>query len=425
MILFMLRDPRTGRYSRSVRFFFFLLALLFLGTRSGGAEFSSADRTLLLKIEKDSARYFFDHTNPSTGLTKDSSRPGAPASIAATGFALTVFAISAERGWISRAQAYDKVKKTLKYARDHMEQKGGFYYHFVSPTNGKRTWNSEISSMDTALFMAGALTASQMLSGKEVRALADQLYKRINWRWMTNGTDQLSHGWTPEQQFLPYYWDSYSEQLLLQALAHGSNTHPPPPQVWLSWKRKIDSYEGHTVVYAHTGSLFTYQFPHAFIDFRKLRDGKINYFKNSISATLANRDFCLNHKDKYRTYGPSSWGLTACIGPFGYRAYGARPGLALHDGTIAPYGAAGSLPFTPERSMAVLRHYYETYGSELYGKYGFRDAFNLSQDWVADEWMGIDQGLTVLMIENALSGSVWKNFMTLECIQRWIERMHL
>jgi len=389
------------------------------------AAIASKDRETLLRIEKDTARYFFELSHATTGLVKDSSRQGSPASIAATGFGLVAYAIAAERGWTSRSQAYNRVKKTLKFALTQMEHKRGFFYHFISPHNGKRAWGSEVSSIDTALFIAGALLAAEMFSGEEVKRLAGQLYDRIDWDWMRNGTDQFSHGWKPESGFLPYYWDSYNEHLILQALALGSKTHPPPAKIWNAWHRLEDEYEGHKVVYAHTGSLFTYQFPQAFIDFRTLSDQGINYFNNSVEATLANKAFCLQQSGKYKTYSAVSWGLTASLGPNGYRAYGARPGLALHDGTIAPYGAVSSLPFTPQESYEALLNYYKESEKRIYGKYGFRDAFNVDENWVADEWLGVDQGITVLMIENFLNQTCWKYFMKLDCTKRWIQRCGL
>lgn len=396
---------------------------LFLTTSE--AALSAKERELLLRIEKDTARYFFENAHATTGLVKDSSRPGAPASIAATGFGLAVYGIAAERGWTSRSQAYSKVKKTLKFALTQMEHQRGFFYHFVQPHNGKRAWGSEVSSIDTALFMAGAFLASELFSGEEVKRLTEQLYDRIDWNWMRNGTDQLSHGWKPESGFLPYYWDSYNEHLILQALAFGSKTHPPPANVWNGWNRLEDEYEGYRVVYAHTGSLFTYQFPHAYIDFRTLSDRGINYFQNSIHAAGANKAFCLHQSARFKGYSQTSWGLTASLGPFGYRAYGARPGLAIHDGTIAPYGAIASLPFTPRESMEALNYYYKELGTQLYGKYGFRDAFNLDENWFADEWLGVDQGITILMIENALDQTGWKRFMGQDWMRRWIQRCGL
>ena len=219
---------------------------------------------------------------------------------------------------------------------------------------------------------------------------------------------------------LPYYWDSYSEHLILQALAIGASFEPIPAKLWNHWNRFEDEYRAKRIVYAHSGSLFTYQYAQAFIDFRDLDDQGINYFENSRLATLANKEFCLEQAARHKTYGDLSWGLSAALGPFGYRAYGAKPGQAVHDGTIAPYASAASIVFTPHASLTTLKHLYQAYGDRLYGMHGFRDSFNLDKDWWAAEYLGIDQGILVLMIENYLTEGVWKRFMQLQPIQRWI-----
>ncbi len=408
------------------------IAFLFLLTNSfpiyAQETFSLAneDRVLLKKIEKDSFQYFLIHTDPETGLTKDSSRSGAPASIAATGFALASFAIASQNGWLSYREAYQKIERTFDTLERKAANEKGFFYHFLDPKTGKRIWNSEASSIDTALLIAGALLAASYFKGTPLENRARKLYERVDWNWMRNGTLLFCHGWKPEHGFLPYYWDMYAEHLILQALALGSETHPVPKEMWREWKRDIDSYNGNEIVYSYTGSLFTYQYSHAFIDFRNLNDQGIDYFNNSKKATITNQEFCALHQNEYQTYQKNIWGLSACLGPDGYKAYGAEPGIGLHDGTIASYAAIGSIVFTPVESMSVIRTLYERYGQQLYGDLGFKDAFNLDRNWWAREYLGIDQGIIVMMLENFLNeGAVWKHFMKLLMIQRWIERAEL
>ncbi len=387
---------------------------------------SGEDRLLLKKIQKDTFQYFLTHTDPETGLTKDSSRSGAPASIAATGFALASFAIASQNGWLSYREAYQKIERTFDTLEQRAANEKGFFYHFLDPKTGKRIWNSEASSIDTALLIASVLLAASYFKGTPLETRARRLYERVDWNWMRNGTLLFSHGWKPNHGFLPYYWDMYAEHLILQALALGSTSHPVPQKMWLEWKRETDSYNNHEVVYSYTGSLFTYQYAHAFINFSDLNDHRINYFENSREATLANREFCDFYKNLYRSYQDNMWGLSACLGPDGYKAYGAEPGLGLHDGTIASYAAIGSIVFTPSESMSVIRTLYEKYGDRLYGPLGFKDSFNLDQNWWAHEYLGIDQGIIVLMLENFLNeGAVWKHFMGLPMIQRWVERAEL
>lgn len=380
------------------------------------------DRGLLEKIERDTLQYFVRLSDKTSGLTRDSSRPGSPTSIATTGFALAAYAIGGDRGWITKEFAYKRILLTLKTLRMKTPHKEGFFYHFLDSRTARRVWTSEASSIDTALVIAGALLAAQYYPGTEIEKLAHEIYERVNWPWMMNGSDFICMGWTPESKFLPYYWDSYSEHLLLQALAIGSPSFPVPAKTWEAWLRPQETYNGHKVVYASTGSLFTYQFSHAYIDFRNLDDGGIDYFENSRAATLANRDYSLSFSGKYKTYSAASWGLSASVGPGGYKAYGGKPGGGLHDGTIAPYAALSSINFTPEQSVQAARFFFENYRQNLYGDFGFKDAFNLDKSWWANEYLGIDQGITLLMLENYLrEGVVWKKFMQLAAIQKWIE----
>lgn len=387
---------------------------------------SQRDFILLKKIQRDTFEYFLVHTDPETGLARDSSRPGAPVSIAATGFALASFAIASSHGWLSYREAYQKIEQTFNTLEHKTPKQKGFFYHFLDPKTAKRIWGSEVSSIDTALLIAGALLASSYFPGTSLPQRAQHLYEQTDWDWMRNNTLLFSHGWKPESGFLPFYWDMYSEHLILQALALGSRTHPVPRAVWSEWERVHDAYNGKEIVYAYTGSLFTYQFSHAFIDFRHLNDGGINYFDNSQKATIANREFCAAHADEYESYRNRVWGLSACLGPNGYKAYGAKPGNAYHDGTVALHAAIGSIVFTPEESISAIRTLYEYDGGRLYGPLGFKNAFNADRDWWTDDYLGVDQGMTFLMLENFLNdGAIWNRFMNLPQIKHWIERTAL
>jgi len=383
-----------------------------------------SDQSFLEEIQQDTIQYFTRYSDRKTGFVYDSSSPGSPSSVAATGFALASYAIAQDHGWMEREVAYKIILKTLSAMSRKAEHERGFFYHFINPHTGDRTWGSEASSIDTALFLAGALLAGQYFQGTPIETMAHRLYDRVDWDWMRNRSDLICMGWTPEEGFLPYYWDQYSEHLILQALAIGSSTHPVGPGYWRRWNRFEDEFEGKTIVYSHTGSLFTYQYSHAFIDFRNLYDQGVNYFENSVKASLSNYEFCQLNQDEYETYR-KGWGLTASLGPGGYKAYGAKPGLALHDGTIAPYGAAGALVFAPKKALEALRYFYEEHGDDLYGRYGFKDSFNLNKQWFSRDYLAIDQGITVLMIENYLNQKVWKHFMKLTPIQRWIQLCHL
>ncbi len=375
------------------------------------------DAEFLDMVEGQSFRYFVEAANPANGLvldkTSNSKAPDfkyAPASIAAVGFGLASLAAGAERGWVAKEAAEEQVKTTLRFFTEKMESEHGFFYHFVDMETGKRAWNCEISSIDTALFLAGALTAAQYFDSPEIKDLAQKLYERADWKWMANGSLFLSMGWKPETQFLAPSWNEYNESMVMYILAMGSPTYPLTAESWTAIRRPLGKYKGHELILSPP--LFTHQFSHAFIDFRGKRDAFADYFENSVQATLANRQFCIDSSKSFKTYGKDSWGLTACIGPDGYKAYGAPPGPALHDGTVAPSAAAASIVFTPEYSISAMKNWYSKYRNELWGNYGFADSFNLDRDFFAADAFGINQGPTVLMLENYRSGLIWKLFMS-------------
>lgn len=384
---------------------------------------AAEDERLLDRIQHDAFRYFLDQADPATGLVADASRPGAPASIAATGFGLAALCIGESRGWISHDEAYARVFRTLSTVRKRLAHERGFYYHFVDPATGARVWSSEASSIDTALLLAGALTAAQHFEGTEIELLGNYLYRRTEWPWMMTKDGLLSMGWKPEQGFLSAAWDWYNEGILLYALALSSPTHPIPPDAWHRWRRAERVYAGTPVIYSYFGSLFTYQYAQAYIDFRHLYDGSVNYWQNSVNAAAANRQFCRDQAAQHAGYREGYWGLTAGNGPSGYRGYGAEPAeVALHDGTINPYGMIAALPFDAAAALDALKALLNEHGERIYGEYGFRSGFNLDQDWWSRQYLGIDQGISVLMIENVRSGRVWDTFMRNPYIRQWLGR---
>ncbi|MCX5793121.1 MAG: hypothetical protein NTY45_13030 [Elusimicrobia bacterium] len=405
------------------KFFFFLLISLFSVCQPHLSAMDKTDAEFLNLVESQSFQYFVKAVNPANGLVLDKASNSrspdftyAPASISAVGFGLAALAAGAERGWISKDAAEAQVKTTLRFFSEKMESEHGFFYHFVDMGTGKRVWDCELSSIDTALFLAGALTAAQYFESPEIKDLAKKLYERADWKWMANGTPFLTMGWKPGKTFLPSVWSDYNESMVMYILAMGSPTYPLIAESWEAIKRPRGKYKGHELIISPP--LFTHQFSHAFIDFRNKRDGFADYFENSVQATLANRQFCIDSSASFKTYGENSWGLTASIGPDGYKAYGAPPGPALHDGTVAPSAAAASIVFTPEYSIAAMRNYYARYRTDLWGRYGFADSFNIDRDFFAPDAYGINVGPTVLMIENYRSGLIWRLFMSRPEVQK-------
>lgn len=391
------------------------------------------DEQFLDLIQYRAVNFFWQETNPKTGLVKDRAGNFEPdsyqvASIAATGFGLAALAVGEKRGWLSHEQAKERAFITLRFFRDKMEHNHGFYYHFVDMDTGKRVWNCEISSIDTALFIAGALFVGEYFKGTEVKDLADELYQRVDFQWMlTDGGTRpneklLNHGWKPETGFLAYRWDSYSELMILYLLAIGSPLHPIPADCWDAWKRPMGTYANYTTF--AQGPLFTHQFSHIFIDFRNKKDKlSYDYWTSSVNATKANRQFCIDNAGKFKTYGPNVWGLTASDSPEGYREFGAPPGIAQHDGTVSPGAPAASIVFTPELSIEAVKFMYQNFGDKIWGRYSFANAFNLDKDWWDKDVIGIDLGPILLMIENYRSGMIWNYFMSLPAIKKAMEKV--
>ena len=353
------------------------------------------------------------------------------ASIASVGYGLAALIIGVSRNWINYKEAYKRAGKTLDTFLNNVEGENGFYYHFINMKTGKREWNCEISIIDTAIFICGAIVVGEFFGG-EIKEKAEELYKRINWEWYRNENNNYFYmGYKPETGFWGQ-WDMYAEQLMLYILGVASPTYPINKTMYDNFQKEKSDYEEiKDIVYTYCGTLFTYQFSHAWIDFRGRKDENgIDWFENSKKATLANRKYCINNKNKFKTFGENSWGLTACVGPNGYSGgYGAMPALAnlekQNDGTISPCGAAGSIVFTPELSIKALENYYNHF-PKLWGKYGFNDAYNLErEEWYSKEVIGIDKGISMIMIENYLSQLIWKYFMKNEYVQKGLKILNI
>jgi hypothetical protein len=391
-------------------------------------------------LQREAFGYFVRSATPLNGLIADTSQAGSPASIAAVGFALSAYPVAVERGFITRADAIKRTLATLRFfhgsARDASRDATGhrgFYYHFLDMNTGKRVWNCELSTIDTALLLAGMLTAAQYFSGdgvdeKEIGELAEILYARADWNWARNGGDSVTLGWKPKSGFLRYRWQGYSEALILYLLGLGSPTHPLPPD---SYRRWTDTYDWRRVgsqEYLHAGPLFIHQFPHIWVDFRDIQDefmrGKgSDYFENSRRATHAQRQYGIENPRGFAGYGENCWGITASHGPgpasykikgtqrrfFAYRARGAPDGP--DDGTISPWAVAASLPFAPEIVSTALRYFVsrETDGHRPMASFNATIAERSSRPaaWVSPTDFGINRGPVVLMLENHRTGLVW------------------
>ncbi len=390
----------------------------------------------LLELEsRKSFEFFWEEANtdphsPGYGLIRDRA-PGLPSmsSIASVGYGLTAIAIAASRGWVSEAEAEQRVLGTLNTFLKHAEQRHGFYFHFLDMDTAKPYGGCEVSVIDTAILICGALAAGQYFGG-EAEELAKELYERVEWDWYRNAeTNQFYMGYDDKSGRHFGTWDHYAEQFMMYFLGAASPTHPVPADMFEDFTRYLGYYGGvGPVIHSTGGALFVYQFSHAWFDLRGREDKfGVDWFQNSVNATLANRQFCIDNAGKSATFGPNSWGLTACDGPRGYSGgYGANPNTTKNDyvdGTIPPCGAAGSIVFTPEESIAAMQHYYTHYPN-LWGRYGFKDAYNLDEqpEWYAEDVIGIDKGITLLMIENYRTGFVWRQFMDIPVVRLGMAR---
>ena len=395
-------------------------------------------------LQRHAFEYFLHETNPRNGLVADRSQLDAPASIAAVGFALAVYPVGVARAWMTRTDASERTLAILRFfwrspQGTDPDSTGhrGFYYHFLDMTTGRRAGLSELSTVDTSFLLAGMLIASVFFDRdseqeREIRTLADALYRRADWPWACNGGATVTHGWKPESGFLPYRWEGYDEAMLLYALGLGSPTFALPPESYAAWTASYQWKNIYGYEFLYGGPLFIHQYSHIWVDFRGIqdafaRDKGIDYCENSRRATYVQREYAVRNPLEFAGYGEKFWGLTASNGPgwtarhiggverrfFDYIARGAPYGP--DDGTIAPWAVAASLPFAPEIVLPTIWHLQDVY-PQITGEYCFRCSFNLTfpneidpgAGWTSPYHFGINLGPVVLMCENYRTGMPWR-----------------
>ncbi len=399
----------------------------------------------LESLQRDTFNYFLRWTNPENGLVLDKSAPDWPASIAATGFALAVYPVAVERGFISREAAVKVILTTLRFFWNSSQSSEpdstgyrGFYYHFLDMHTGRRAWHSELSTVDSAILLAGVLTAGAYFGADtaeegQVRAIADALYQRADWPWAQNGGATVTHGWTPESGFLRWRWQGYDEALVLYILGLGSPTHPLPESSYTAWASTYEWKHSYGYEYLYAGPLFTHQISHVWIDFRGIqdafmRDRGIDYFENTRRATFVQQRYAIENPKQFEGYGKDCWGITASDGPgpanilahgrqrqfFDYLARGVPDGP--DDGTIAPWAVVASLPFAPEIVLPAIDYLVNKLDLKTGNSCGFKATFNPTypdkhdnpHGWVSRWHYGINQGPINPMIENYRTGLLWR-----------------
>jgi len=398
--------------------------------------------TQLETLQRLTFDYFLKETNAQNGLAPDSTREGSPCSITATGFALAAYPVGVVRKFVTRNDAIKRTLTTLRFFWNSPQGPEpdatgykGFYYHFLDMKTGRRTWNSELSTIDSTFLIAGALTAAEYFNRdseaeSEIRTLAKAIYARTDWQWAQNRGVTVTHGWKPESGFIKYRWQGYNEALLLYVLGLASPTHALPAKSYQAWTRtyKWKKLYGHEFLYA--GPLFIHQLSHMWIDFRGIQDQYmrkrgIDYFENSRRATYVQQQYAIRNPRQFKGYGEYIWGLTASDGPgpasrkvggklctfYDYKGRAVPNGP--DDGTLAPWAVIASLPFAPEIVLPSLQYFDETF-PEMTSKYGFKCSFNPTfseasgKGWISKGYYGLDQGPIVLMIENYRSGFLWQ-----------------
>jgi hypothetical protein len=406
-------------------------------------------------LEQRTFNWFWERSDSRTGLTPDRWPTKSFSSVAAIGFALTAYPIGIERGYITRAAGTERVLNTLRFmynAPQGPQASGvtgykGFFYHFLDMETGHRFQTVELSTIDTSLLLGGVLFCQSYftnanLEESAIRAYADSLYLRVDWQWIRPKAPFVSMGWHPERGFIDADWRGLNEALILNILALGSPTHPIEPAAYTAYTSTYRWDDFYGFQHVNFAPLFGHQYSHIWIDFRGIKDeymrGKgIDYFENSRRATYSQRAYAIANPDGWKDYGSDIWGLSAYDGPkdttivirgrprkfFTYSARGAAAGEIRDDGTLGPTAAGGSIAFTPEVVIPTLIRIREKYGDDLFTAYGFLDSFNPTFDldikpqhgkvvrgtgWFDTDYLGIDQGPIIAMIENYRSDLVWK-----------------
>lgn len=455
-----------------VRHFIVSLGLLTIltGNVSATPGLSTENETFLDDVQRRTFGYFWETTNPENGLTPDRWPRKTFASIAAVGFSLTAYPIGVEREWITRDEAAARTLATLQFfedapqgdAAEGMSGYKGFYYHFLDTESGMRYRTNELSTIDTALLMAGVLFACEYFDGesdeeRKIRELGDKLYRNVQWDWMQQESGLIGHGWKPESGKLKHAYEGYNEAMILNLLALGSPTHPADPKLWKAFTSTYHWGKFHGYEMINFSPLFGHQYSHVWIDFRGIqdpytKDKNIDYFENSVRMTRAQRAYAIANPMGWKDYGENIWGLTACDGPehvkrvfggkerqfFTYTARGASSMRIRDDGTVAPTAAGGSIPFAPDICIPALQEMQARYGDSLFNRYGFLDCFNPTftftdvklrhgklvdgKGWFDTDYLGIDQGPILTMIENYRSEFVWKTMKKNPHILRGLRR---
>ncbi len=405
------------------------------------------DEALLTMVQEASFRYYWDGAEPNSGLALENIA-GRQHMIAsgASGFGMMALIVGTERGFISRQESVDRFEKITKFLSTAATYHGA-YPHFIDGVTrktvaffGERDNGADL--VETAFLLQGLLTARQYFSHNDlkeklIRDRITNIWNRVEWNWFRRYPDSkfLYWHWSPDQHWvMNHRLIGWNETMITYLLAIASPTHTVPASMYYSgwanqdstgqqyraaWSQTKDGYmysNGKTyygvrldVGVSDGGPLFFTHYSFMGFDPHQLTDRYTNYFNNNKNIATINYRYCIENPLHFKGYGDSAWGLTASDGPFHYSAD--EPVVWQDHGKIAPTGAISSFPYLPKQAMQALKNYYYRYGKFLWGEYGFRDAFDLSQNWCSEIYMGLNQAPMTVMIENYRTGLIWKLFM--------------
>lgn len=399
------------------------------------------DDDLLTKIQEQTFKYFWDYGHPTSGLARERLNSGETITIGGSGFGLMTILVGIERGFISRQEGIDRLETIITFLDEKADKFHGAWSHWLNGSTGEvipfSTNDNGGDLVETAFMVQGLLTVRQYLDANTAQEAAlidtiNRLWEGVEWDWYTQDNQSVLYWhWSPDKDWvMNHKITGWNEAMIVYALAAASPTHTIQPEVYTQgWGRNGAIVNNGNSYYNYQldlrddmgGPLFFAHYSFLGMDPRNLSDQYANYWDQNVNHSLINWAYCVDNPKDYLGYSAHCWGLTASDNHQGYSAHSPDNDL----GVITPTAAISSLPYAPEQSMDAIRFFYYILGDDLWGEYGFYDAFNLTEDWVASSYLAIDQGPIIIMIENYRTGLLWNLFMSAPEIQNGLKKLDI